>query len=89
MISTAKLSSKAQITIPKSVRQAMDLRQGDILEFCQTEPGRFLIKRKEAAGSAWGFLNDKISKGGHPPSVEEMNEAVAEAINEEFWKGLN
>lgn len=44
MDSSAKLTSKGQITIPKSVRDALDLREGDRLLF-RVERSRAVIAK--------------------------------------------
>ncbi|MEI9905492.1 MAG: AbrB/MazE/SpoVT family DNA-binding domain-containing protein [Asticcacaulis sp.] len=40
-MTAATLTSKGQITIPLSVREAMKIRQGDRVEFIEVAPGRF------------------------------------------------
>jgi AbrB family looped-hinge helix DNA binding protein len=40
-MSTATVTSKGQITIPVDVRRALDLEEGDRVEFVEVEPGRF------------------------------------------------
>lgn len=44
----SKLSSKAQTTIPQSVRVALRLREGDELAYA-IEPGRVILTRAHAA----------------------------------------
>ena len=43
----ATLSSKGQITIPKSVREALGLKYGDKVVIQQEENGRFYIDNAE------------------------------------------
>ncbi len=40
-MSTATVTGKGQITIPADVRQALQAKAGDRVEFVQIEPGRF------------------------------------------------
>ena len=40
-MSIATATSKGQITIPADVRQALQVKAGDRVEFVQIEPGRF------------------------------------------------
>lgn len=40
-MSSATVTSKGRITIPPDVRQALQVKAGDRVEFVQIEPGRF------------------------------------------------
>ncbi|MXW79681.1 MAG: AbrB/MazE/SpoVT family DNA-binding domain-containing protein, partial [Gemmatimonadetes bacterium] len=40
----ATLTSKGQVTIPKTVRDALQLREGDKVDFMLTENGEALLK---------------------------------------------
>jgi AbrB family looped-hinge helix DNA binding protein len=53
-VALAKVTSKGQITIPKNVRDALQLRPGDMLEFLE-ERGVVRIRRlfDEAAFDKW------------------------------------
>ncbi|MFT9494592.1 MULTISPECIES: AbrB/MazE/SpoVT family DNA-binding domain-containing protein [Bacillota] len=42
---SARLTSKGQITIPKSVRQALDLNEGDRVIFVEEEDGKMVVKK--------------------------------------------
>jgi hypothetical protein len=64
------------------------MTKNEVMKISESEPGRFLIKRKETAGKAWGFLNDRMPHREQPPTVEEMNEAIAAEVNEHYRKGL-
>lgn len=44
MDSSAKITSKGQVTIPKPVREALDLHEGDELIF-RVEPSRAIIAK--------------------------------------------
>lgn len=43
-MSTATLTTKGQITIPKNIRQCLKLQTGDKLDFTLTESGEVLLK---------------------------------------------
>jgi AbrB family looped-hinge helix DNA binding protein len=60
VIHKAKLTSKGQVTIPKAVREKMDLRPGDELEFFE-EDGYFKVRRVLPKGwlDPWvGYLKE-------------------------------
>jgi AbrB family looped-hinge helix DNA binding protein len=44
-MASAKVTSKGQVTIPKSVRDDLGLRTGDVIEFVPTD-GFYALKKK-------------------------------------------
>lgn len=76
-MSTAKLTSKGQMTLPKDVRDALGLKPGDKVDFVE-EQGRFVVKpRTRSAMELAGILHDPNRK---PMTIEEMDEALGEAL---------
>lgn len=69
----AKVTSKGQITIPKTIRDALGLEPGDEVEFVQ-EDGEFVVRRHESASrfeKYRGYLTEKL--GQDPDAlVEEL-----------------
>ena len=88
---TAKLTSKGQVTIPKRVRDRLGLRTGDRLDF-QVEPnGTLRVRPLDAAGEKRplrGFLSDVV-RLERPMTIEEMDEGIAEAMREKYFRLLN
>ncbi len=73
---TAKISSKGQIVIPKTIRDHLDLEPGDIVDFIVKDNGDVIIK---PATRDIRDLKGLLRRPGQPPiSVEEMNRAIAE-----------
>ena len=72
-MTTATLSSKGQITIPASVRQALQVDTGDRVEFVEVEPGKFLFL---AANRSVTELKGMFGKAAKTVSVEDMNRAI-------------
>ncbi|MFC5864226.1 AbrB/MazE/SpoVT family DNA-binding domain-containing protein [Acidicapsa dinghuensis] len=68
----ATLSSKNQATIPKSVRQYLNLKPGDRFKFFLQPDGAVVILPKIRTSK----LKGSLSKLDQPISVEEMNMAV-------------
>jgi antitoxin PrlF len=68
---TSRMTSKAQTTIPKPVREALRLREGDELAY-QIERGRVVVaKATRAPGDdpcatfgEWASENDRRAYGG-------------------------
>ena len=74
----AKLTSKAQITIPKAIRKQLNLQPGDLLSFDQEQPGRWIFSKVTPENTALGIANSFRSTQN--VSVEAMSEAVQARI---------
>ena len=80
---TSTLTSKGQTTIPKLIRDELGLKAGDKLVF-RIENGQIVIRAKTGSiRDALGMFYDPKRK---PVSVEEMNEAIGDAISERFMR---
>jgi AbrB family looped-hinge helix DNA binding protein len=72
-MSTAVVTSKGQITIPKPVRDGLGVETGDRVEFVELERGVYTVV---AATRDIRDLKGVIPKPAKPVSVEDMNKAV-------------
>ena len=72
-MTTATVTSKGQITIPSSVRQALQVRAGDRVEFVEIDPGRFEVV---AATRSVTELKGLFGKAPRRVSIAEMNQAI-------------
>lgn len=81
---TSTLTSKGQVTIPKEVRDRLGLQPGDELDFRFNEQGK--VEMSPPAGSVLervsGILKHLAPE--HPPTIEEMNEAVRQRVAEKY-----
>jgi len=69
----ATLTSKGQITLPKSVREGLGVATGDRVEFVELEKGVYSVV---AATRDIRELKGSIAKPARPVSVEDMKRAV-------------
>lgn len=70
---TATITSKGQITIPKDIREQLDLHAGDKISFVEDEDGSInLVPIKKELSAIKGL----VVKPKKPVSVEDMNKAV-------------
>ena len=72
-MATATITSKGQITIPKSVRTKLKLEAGHRLEFIETAAG-FLVK---PATRDIRSLKGILPKPRRPVSIEDMNRSIS------------
>lgn len=72
-MSTAVVTSKGQITIPKPVRDGLGVETGDRVEFVELERGVYTVV---AATRDIRSLKGMIPKPAKPVSVEDMNKAI-------------
>jgi antitoxin PrlF len=72
-MSTAILTSKGQITIPKPVRDGLGVESGDRVEFVELERGVYTVV---AATRDIRDLKGMIPRPAKPVSVEDMNKAI-------------
>jgi antitoxin PrlF len=81
----AKVTSKGQITLPAELRAKLKLMPGSRVDFEERPDGSFVIRRKTGdIRELYGF----IKYDGPPVSIEEMNEAVAQAAVERFERSV-
>jgi AbrB family looped-hinge helix DNA binding protein len=84
-----RMSTKGQVILPKATRDRQHLKPG--VEFLVEEtPAGILLKPQplfppKTIDEVAGML--KGHREGPPPSVEEMDEAVAEMFREEYARG--
>lgn len=74
-MTTATLSTKGQITIPKDVRTRLGIDTGDRVEFVEIQDGVFQIV---AATQDVQALKGIVPKPKKPVTIKQMNQAVAE-----------
>ena len=78
----AKLSSKGQTTIPKPVREALQLKPGDRIDFIVQDDGRVVLRaRNRRLEDFVGILKRPGQKRLTP---EEIDEAIGEAVVERY-----
>lgn len=73
------LTAKGQATIPKAVREHLGLKPGDKVRFFPLPDGRVFILPVRPVSSMRGMLK---RRGQRPVTIEEMDDAIAEAAAE-------
>ena len=83
---SAKMTSKGQVTIPIEVRTALGLEPGVLLDFYQIGDEEFAFT---ARNKSIQDLKGILPKLGYVPTIEEMNEAVLDAVAESYLAGMS
>lgn len=85
-IEVSRITSKGQITIPKAIRERLNLSEGDKLAFIEDENGKIVITKSNAIALR-DFL-DSMGKEVHAKGIsEEELLADLEQTREELWNG--
>jgi antitoxin PrlF len=72
---TGTLSSKGQITIPKKIREFLNIETSEKLIFTPIEDGKVLVtKEQRSAASIFGILKHRKKK--QPVSPNQMDNAI-------------
>jgi AbrB family looped-hinge helix DNA binding protein len=72
MTATAKITSKGQVTIPRSVREHLKVGTGSVLVF-EVDGDRVVVRPARALDGFAGVLKDRGPKGG---DFDAMRRAV-------------
>ncbi len=76
------LTSKGQVTIPKSIRDLLYLHAGDKIEFIITEKNEILLRPiTKKIDDVFGSL---YQAGRKTISIEQMNLAIKQKVREKF-----
>ena len=86
----ARMSSKGQVTIPAKIREALDLKEGDTIDF-YLHPGSRTVKliaRNKSFADLRGILADHVDQTTLPRTgeafAEWVDQAIAEHLAEKF-----
>ena len=74
-MATATLTSKGQITIPKEIRDQLNLKPGDRIAFVTDKDGQVVLKPKNGDLSR---LVGMLHRPGVYRTLEEMDEGIRE-----------
>lgn len=78
-MSESSITMKGQTTLPKTVRQALDLGPGDRLRYVILDGGQVRIMRTRSVSGLAGMLR-RTSQA--PVTLNQMDEAVAQGAND-------
>jgi antitoxin PrlF len=87
---TATITSKGQITIPAEIRKKLRLKAGDKISFFEDEPGKYTLVPKTGSIMDMAGILKRLgySRPGPAPTIEEMNEAVLDAVAADYLRSI-
>tara|TARA_R110002126_G_scaffold185155_1_gene333659 strand:- start:12366 stop:12620 length:255 start_codon:yes stop_codon:yes gene_type:complete len=81
---SATITSKGQVTIPKKVRDKLQLKSGDTINFeIESTNSARITSAKRSPSEAYGILFREDQKAY---TVEEMDEGIAEYLRKKYRK---
>lgn len=81
----SRMTSKGQVTIPKSIRERLNLKEGDRVAFIEDENGNVTIKK--ASTLVFNRLADKIARMAEEEGItEEKLLETLERVREERYR---
>ena len=66
----ARVTAKGQATIPKRIREAANIREGDMLAFDMDSNNRIIIKRIDSVDPELSALQETLSEWNSPQDDE-------------------
>lgn len=78
-MSESTITIKGQTTLPKAVRQALELAPGDRLRYVILDDGQVRLMRTRPVAELAGILR---REGQKPVTLEEMEQAIASGARE-------
>ena len=87
-MATLTVTSRGQVTLRKEFLQHLGVQPGDKIELGKTPNGKLTLERARPKGSWDDFIGCLAGKTDVHLTIEEMNEAIGEAIVEEYEAGL-
>jgi antitoxin PrlF len=74
-VAEATLTSKGQITIPKAVREAMGLKEGDRVDFIDTDRGVLMVPATRDVKTLRGMFKNRRARAA---TITEINKTIGE-----------
>lgn len=81
----AKVTSKGQVTLPKSLRDRHGIKAGDVIEFVEQDGKTWVRTRNIRAIDLIGILGPPPNG---PKTLEEIEDGIAGAAAEHAVRGL-
>lgn len=80
------VTTKGQLTVPKAVRDRLQIEPGDRLDVVALDDESFMFRKRKR--STLEDLADIVKYDGPPVSLEDMDKAIGDAIAEKYDRVL-
>ena len=74
-VAEATLTSKGQVTIPKIVRDAMGLKEGDRVDFIETDKGMLMVPATRDLKTLRGMFKNRRARAA---TIAEIKKTIGE-----------
>lgn len=81
----ARVTSKGQVTLPKQIREAMGIAEGDRILFSMLSPYEARLEVDKRPGASAGLMSH-LAREGSAPSAEELDAAAKRAVAAKFQR---
>ncbi|MCS7198655.1 MAG: AbrB/MazE/SpoVT family DNA-binding domain-containing protein [Candidatus Bipolaricaulota bacterium] len=85
MAKLVKVGSKGQVTLPKEIREDLNLRAGDVLELEKLEQGRYVIAKHTPLRQLAQALEQEARRRGY--TEQDLRKSIAQA-RQQLWQEL-
>ncbi len=85
-MTTLTVTARGQVTFRKEVLQHLGIKPGEKIELDLLPDGRGILKAARPAGTIDGFIGLLAERTGKVATIEEINEATAQAWSSEARK---
>lgn len=85
-MATATITAKGQMTIPKAIREHLDLEPGDKVGLVPDDQGRVILRRRKFHKIE--DLFGTLPSNGVTLPLDEFDDAIADAVAEEYERSL-
>ncbi len=83
---TATMSSKGQVTIPVELRRKLRLHAGSKVDFIENKAGELVLRPRTGDIRA---LYGIVKYDGPPITIEQMDEALLDAVAKDFKRSVS
>lgn len=85
MAKLVKLSSRGQVTLPKEIRDDLNLHQGDLVEFEKLDQDRYVITKYTPVRQLARSIEEEARRRGY--TEKDLKNAV-EHVRQQLWQEL-
>jgi bifunctional DNA-binding transcriptional regulator/antitoxin component of YhaV-PrlF toxin-antitoxin module len=85
---TLKLTSRGQVTLRKEVLRHFGVKPGDRIDLQLLPGGKAVVQAEQKRGKIEDVFGMLAGKTNVRLTIEEMNEAIGDAVVEEFLRGV-